>query len=778
MCILCATFTPYLTECQYGALDTATGEAAEAAEGVAAQGPTETEQGDAAGSTGTTAQIGVAEYFLGTLASPGDTDWIEVELTAGQVYTIALTGTGALGSSNDDPILRLRDSSGIVIETDDDGGPGAYSDISFTASYTGRYYIDVQAKPTSIYSSTPDTGTYGVSVTEGSRASFNAEMGAGTLLRPDLAWTSSAGTGATVTWSVRASGIEPSGGNPFVVPSSNQVSAIQETMAYVDALSGLTLNQVNPGGTSNAATIVFGAYSAFDGSGAYAYYPGQSATWSVAGDIWLNNTSVSTTSLSYGTFSSFVLLHEIGHAIGLAHPGDYNAMPGVTFSYANTAQFVEDSHQYTVMSYFDETNTGASSGLGYPDTFMLYDLLALHTLYGADPSYNAGDTTYGYNATMGNSVYDFDTNRTPFLTIYDGSGDDTIDVSEADFFTQQVVDLNQGAFSNVLGYSGNLSIAYGARIENAIGGAGRDTLYGNAERNDLDGGEGDDELRGSTNADTLRGGAGDDTLYGNTSTDLLYGNAGADELRGGDGVDTLYGGDDGDYLIGHKGWDLLFGGAGDDELRGSSGADSLEGEDGNDTLHGGTGEDTLDAGRFADVLYGNQGADTMRGRGGNDELFGGSGIDTLSGGADDDTLWGNEGADSLRGDDGFDLIYGGTGDDLERGGAGNDTLFGGQGRDTLDGGTGDDFLRGGTLPDTFIYTEGADQIDDFNLSVDKLILEDALWGGGLTAAEVEDRFGAEDTLSGDYVFDFGGGNTLTLNGGTDPDLLVPLIGFM
>src|SRR3712207_7466920 len=52
--------------------------------------------------------------------------------------------------------------------------------------------------------------------------------------------------------------------------------------------------------------------------------------------------------------------HEIGHALGLAHPGDYGAGQGAT--YASTAPYKQDSHQFSIMSYWDESETGASWG--------------------------------------------------------------------------------------------------------------------------------------------------------------------------------------------------------------------------------------------------------------------------------------------------------------------------------------------------------------------------------------------------------------------------------
>ncbi|MDJ0825032.1 MAG: calcium-binding protein [Rhodobacter sp.] len=322
-------------------------------------------------------------------------------------------------------------------------------------------------------------------------------------------------------------------------------------------------------------------------------------------------------------------------------------------------------------------------------------------------------------------------------------------------------------------------------IEHLVGGAFDDVLSGDGGGNELFGAAGadallgaagSDELTGGTGADTLTGGDGNDTLYGNTSTDMLMGGGGADEVRGGSGQDVLYGGAGDDYLIGHDGWDSLFGEAGDDELRGSTGADTLRGGAGDDALHGGTGVDRLYGGDDDDRIWGNQGADPLYGEAGRDELFGGSAIDTLSGGTGNDTLWGNEGADDLFGNSGNDLLYGGTGNDNQSGGPGNDTIYGGQGLDTLNGSGGDDWLRGGTLADTFIYTSGADRIDDYKTSVDTLLLDTSLWSGSKTAAQILAQFGASQ--GGDYVLNFGGGNSLTFNGGLVPGQLEDSIGFL
>lgn len=101
-------------------------------------------------------------------------------------------------------------------------------------------------------------------------------------------------------------------------------------------------------------------------------------------------------------------------------------------------------------------------------------------------------------------------NKSPLLCIWDGAGNDTPDVSG--FNQAQKIDLNATHFSDIGGFKGNVSIAYGCAIENAVGGKGADTIIGN----DL--------------ANQIAGGAGYDTLIGNGGNDSLEGNAGADDF--------------------------------------------------------------------------------------------------------------------------------------------------------------------------------------------------------------------------------------------------------
>lgn len=193
-------------------------------------------------------------------------------------------------------------------------------------------------------------------------------------------------------------------------------------------------------------------------------------------------------------------------------------------------------------------------------------------------------------------------------------------------------------------------------IENAVGGAGDDTLRGNDEINVLQGGRG---------ADALNGEGGDD---------ILIGGRGADALDGGAGVDTA------SYLGAVAGISIdLEAGVG---IRGDAAGDAL------------TNIENVVATNYADDVSGDAGDnrielgagnDTADGRGGNDTILAGAGDDAIGGGAGNDALDAGAGRDAIDGDDGDDTLFGGTGTDVLRGGNGTDTYVWrrGDGNDTI-----------------------------------------------------------------------------------------------
>ena len=240
---------------------------------------------------------------------------------------------------------------------------------------------------------------------------------------------------------------------------------------------------------------------------AQAYFPDSDAA---GGSVWFNsnygansgtNNLVTPVAGQWG-FQAYI--HESGHAFGLDHPGTYN---GGSPTYANNALFMQDSQQYTVMSYFDASNTGsdwvASNGRMYfAQTPMMEDIVVIQSIYGADTTTRTGNTTYGFHSNTDiASLYDFTKNQHPVLCIYDSSGNDTIDLSG--WNTPSKINLAPGSFSNSDMMTNNISIAKSAWIENAVGGGGADTIIGNILDNRLDGGVGSDILTGAGGRDTF-----------------------------------------------------------------------------------------------------------------------------------------------------------------------------------------------------------------------------------------------------------------------------------
>ncbi len=299
------------------------------------------------------------------------------------------------------------------------------------------------------------------------------------------------------------------------------------------------------------------------------------------------------------------------------------------------------------------------------------------------------------------------------------------------------------------------------------GGDGDDAIYGGEGADILNGGSGNDYIVGGNGifADRLLGDLGDDTLIGGDGDDILEGGDGFDNMDGGVGADELRGGDGNDVLFGQSGSDMLSGGNGNDTLNAGAGNDTLLGGTGNDNLTGGLGFDSISGGAGDDTLSGQEGFDSLFGGANNDSLVGGAGNDLLEGDDGNDALNGGIGADTLSGGSGADTLAGLNGFDLLFGGTGNDDLSGNSGNDTLSGGEGNDRLRGGQGADVFVFESGNDIVRDYSLIVDALQIEANLLDEA--TPQGSDLANYSSVVNGNLVFDFGDGNTLTINNVTN-----------
>ena len=327
-------------------------------------------------------------------------------------------------------------------------------------------------------------------------------------------WGGDIGTGAELTYSFAEQesyywdpvyGVDPiSGANYSVVAdlsniidfTSTEETLVRNALDRWSDFSGLSFTEVSD--TQNVSELAdirlakldFDAWynitgdELFNSAGAFAYYPDPTGSGEFSGDVVVRSDAY-----SYGTdYFEDLIAHEIGHAIGLAHPRDYS---GWEEQYLEAPIHLDDVSN-TLMTY----STLSLYDPDYPTTIMPWDIEAVQYLYGYD-AFNAGDTTYQYNVT------DY-----IFEAISDTSGIDTLDFSS--FSDPVMVSLEPGSWSDlgqdhwVTGGFGdrNLFIPDNVYIENLIGGHGSDTLVGNAFDNILIGGEGVDTLIGGDGQDT------------------------------------------------------------------------------------------------------------------------------------------------------------------------------------------------------------------------------------------------------------------------------------
>ncbi|MBC3270038.1 calcium-binding protein [Pseudomonas sp. SWRI81] len=445
--------------------------------------------------------------------------------------------------------------------------------------------------------------------------------------------------------------------NALYALTQGQQSSVIQALGAWSAVANINFTLTSDTLT-NVGDLRFGGYRLMDDkTAAWAYFPANSP---VAGDVWIGP-QTNDPNPSKGSYDYLTFVHEIGHALGLKHPFDTSKTNSTLLE-----PTLDDVH-YTVMSY--------NSNYSYqPTTPMVLDILAIQSLYGANMAWQTGD-----------NVYKWDADQSIFETIWDAGGNDTIDASNQ--LTSVGINLNESAYSSIgkafsnynTGFLVNdgLSIAFGAKIENAIGSNFDDILIGNAL---------DNVLNGAGGMDAMVGGAGNDTYVLDNASELAWigerVNEGRDLLTityaaGAQSnvvdlnMDTLVNVES--VRVTGTGAFALLGNAQDNKLFGNTGNDWIDGGLGADTLTGGTGDDTYVVENYGDVVV------ELAGEG-RDKLVTSLSY-ALGANIEDGQLQGNAALD-LSGNDLDNVLTGNAGNNVLNGGGGLDTMIGGAGNDT------------------------------------------------------------------------------------------------
>ena len=587
--------------------------------------------------------VNVDRSATGNIERGGDHDWFKIQLTAG-TYQFDLKGEDSNSGTLSDPYLNLRDSSGQIIRSDDDGaGHGSYdSRIVFTTTSGGTFYLDA------LNHSNVGIGTYTVSL-----AKLNVPL-------PPRA--------------------EPDS----ITVVEDSIVSVEGNVGKNDTGGAASIVSVNDVAVAiNGSTLIEGRYGNLyiEIDGDYRYEinnHNSSVNFLNEGEYLTDEFSYSVSNVAGSSYSTLTI-NISGYTDDGLPVGGTIGTPGNDLMFSNvdsnpfdgglgidTVSYERSAASVIASILLPSNNVGEAKG----DTY-----LSIENLFGS----NFADTLIG--DTFNNVL----NGRLGADMLIGGKGDDTYIVDNvSDYIVEDAAEGNDTILSSISYQLAARQEIETLRAANTIG-TTKLNFIGNEFANALIGNAGANTLNGGAGADRLTGGTGDDSFIVDNTGDLVF------EASGG-GVDRVFastsytlqigqeieglqllastgrtnlnltGNEISQSLVGNNGDNVINGGIGRDAMTGRGGDDTFIIDNigdrvreaaggGSDTVLGstsyalaagqeiealqllsstGTARLNLSGNEFGQKLVGNNGANVLDGRGGNDLLIGRGGADSFA----------------------------------------------------------------------------------------------------------------------------------------------------
>jgi serralysin len=235
--------------------------------------------------------------------------------------------------------------------------------------------------------------------------------------------------------------------NDFLTWNSTETTAFQNVLQSYANVANITFSVQNDTNadlwaykfsdadmTANFGSGILGIFYPPDDVG----FPG---TWGI-GAFNAELIPWTTASLQPGGFNYSIMIHELGHAVGLAHPHDGG---GTSSTYTDLGIGNLDTGLHTAMSYNDigEWWNPYSNYSSDPDwgtygqivTPMAFDIAAVQHIYGANTNYNTGNDTYSLLTDRYEAIWD--AGGTDTISAVGLTGNVTIDLNEGTYLSSQ-----------------------------------------------------------------------------------------------------------------------------------------------------------------------------------------------------------------------------------------------------------------------------------------------------------------------------------------------------